>query len=66
MVRVDHTRLPYENPCAQCGRPIAAPEWIEETGRHHISYLWYCQACDYRFEAEAFFDDPPPPEALAA
>ena len=47
--------LPHENPCAQCGKPIAAPDWIEN-GPRRISYLWHCQACDYRFEAVAFFD----------
>ena len=47
--------LPRENPCAQCGRPIALPEWVEaEPGR--TSYLWRCMACDYRFEAVAYFE----------
>jgi hypothetical protein len=47
--------LPRENPCAQCGRLIALPEWIEtEPGR--TFYLWRCMACDYRFEAVAYFD----------
>ena len=55
---------PRENPCAQCGRPIAAPEWFE-TGPHRISYLWHCEACGYRFEAVAFFAEPDP-QALAA
>jgi hypothetical protein len=45
---------PRENPCAQCGKPIAAPEWTE-TGPGRIAYLWHCHACDYRFEAVAFF-----------
>ena len=47
--------LPRENPCAQCGRPIAIPEWIE-AGQRRTSYLWHCFACDYRFEAVAFYD----------
>lgn len=55
--------LPRGNPCAQCGRPISMPEWIE-AGRHRASYLWHCLACDYQFEAVAFFDEPE--ETLAA
>jgi hypothetical protein len=67
MVRVDFGYLPLRNPCAQCGTLIAAPEWVEENGPHRISYLWRCRACDYRFEAVAFFDDSrPASEALAA
>jgi hypothetical protein len=48
--------LPKLNPCAQCGQPIAVPEWVEEQEDRTI-YLWHCHACDYRFEASAFFDD---------
>jgi hypothetical protein len=48
--------LPRQNPCAQCGEPIARPDWVEpDAGR--VAYLWYCRACDYRFEAVAYFDD---------
>jgi hypothetical protein len=47
--------LPHENPCAQCGKPIAAPDWTEN-GPRRISYLWHCRACDYQFEAVAFYD----------
>jgi hypothetical protein len=32
------------------------PEWIE-TGPHCTAYLWHCHACDYRFEAVAYFDE---------
>ena len=64
MARMDLGYLPHENPCAQCGKPIAAPDWIE-SGPRRISYLWYCRACDYRFEAAAFFADSDV-EALAA
>jgi hypothetical protein len=46
--------LPQQNPCAQCGRPIAAPDWAESSG-DHTSYLWCCRACGYRFEAVAYF-----------
>jgi rubredoxin len=50
------TDLPRQNPCAQCGQPIAFPEWAEQSpGR--AAYLWHCHACDYRFEAVAFFGD---------
>jgi C4-type Zn-finger protein len=32
-----------------------------------MSFLWHCRACDYRFEAVAFFDqERPEAEALAA
>jgi hypothetical protein len=66
MVRVDLGYLPHENPCAQCGKPIAAPDWIEG-GPRRISYLWRCRACDYRFEAVAFFAvSEPDQEAIAA
>ena len=46
---------PRENPCAQCGRSIALPEWVE-TERGCTFYLWRCMACDYRFEAVAYFE----------
>ena len=58
--------LPHDNPCAQCGKPIAAPDWTEN-GPRRISYLWHCRACDYEFEAVAFYDaSHPSQEALAA
>ena len=47
--------FPHDNPCAQCGKPIAAPDWTENSARH-IAYLWHCKACNYRFEAVAVFD----------
>ena len=50
MARIDSGYLPQKNPCAQCGKPIAAPEWIE-AGPRRMSYLWNCRACNYRFEA---------------
>jgi rubredoxin len=66
MATTDFGSLPRENPCAQCGKPIAVPEWVE-AGPRRTSYLWRCRACDYRFEAVAFFDQPEPDrEALAA
>jgi hypothetical protein len=66
MARFDSGYLPHENPCAQCGKPIAAPDWTEN-GPRRISYLWHCRACDYRFEAVAYYDaSHPGREALAA
>ncbi len=66
MARIDFGPLPRENPCAQCGKPIAVPEWIE-SGPGRMSYLWRCRACDYRFEAMAFFAyAEPDQESLAA
>ena len=58
--------LPRKNPCAQCGQSIALPEWVEqEVGR--TFYLWRCMACDYRFEAVAYFDsEQADNEAIAA
>ena len=66
MAKSDFGDLPRGNPCAQCGKPIAAPEWIEQ-GPRRISYLWRCRACGYKFEAVAFFDErDSDSEALAA
>jgi hypothetical protein len=56
MARADSVDLPRGNPCAQCGRPISIPEWIE-SGPQRTAYLWHCLACDYRFEAVAYFDE---------
>jgi ribosomal protein L37AE/L43A len=56
MARADFVDLPRRNPCAQCGRPISMPEWIE-THAQRTAYLWHCHACDYRFEAVAYFDE---------
>ena len=66
MARVPFGDLPRGNPCAQCGRLISIPEWIEaDTNR--TSYLWHCYACDYRFEAVAVFDgSQPDQQPLAA
>jgi hypothetical protein len=56
MARIDFGYVPQGNPCAQCGKPIAAPEWVE-SGPRRTSYLWHCWACDYKFEAMAFFEN---------
>ena len=66
MATVDFGSLPLGNPCAQCGAPIPAPDWIENRARR-ISYLWHCRVCDYRFEAVAFYEVAQPDrEPLAA
>ena len=66
MARKHSGTLPHDNPCAQCGKPIAAPDWTENSARR-ISYLWHCKACNYRFEAVAVYDaSHPNREPLAA
>jgi hypothetical protein len=55
MARIDFGYMPQGNPCAQCGKPIAAPEWVE-SGQCCTWYLWHCRACDYEFEAMAIFE----------
>jgi hypothetical protein len=56
MTRTGLNDLPRQNPCAQCGKLIAMPEWVE-TSEGRASYLWHCWSCDYRFEAIAIFDE---------
>ena len=64
MARLDSSYLPRGNPCAQCGKPILRPDWVESSpGR--TSFLWFCRACDYRFEAVAIYEEADP-DALAA
>jgi hypothetical protein len=61
-----HQNEPHQNPCAQCGQPIAAPAWFED-GPHRTAYLWQCAACGYRFESVAFFATAErQPDAIAA
>ena len=58
--------MPKQNPCAQCGELIAVPDWVEEQEDRTV-YLWRCRACDYRFEAVAYFSEERiEQEALAA
>ena len=57
--------MPTQNPCAQCGKPIALPDWVE-SGSGRKSYLWRCRACGYKFEAIAFFDEQNDQRPLAA
>jgi hypothetical protein len=59
MARADLSNVPRGNPCAQCGKPIAFPDWVE-TCSNRTSYLWHCSACDYTFEAMAIFDEQEP------
>ena len=63
--RVRVLDLPRNNPCAQCGEPIALPSWVEKEERR-TSYLWHCRLCDYRFETIAFYAEPVSEDALAA
>ena len=64
MIGSGSSYLPRENPCAQCGKPIERPDWIESSpGR--TSFLWFCRACNYRFEAVAVYDEADP-DAIAA
>lgn len=56
MAQMDVSNLPRGNPCAQCGKPIAFPDWVEASS-NRTSYLWHCHACDYTFEAMAIFDE---------
>ena len=56
MARANLGHLPRGNPCAQCGKPIASPDWVEQ-GQGRTAYLWTCRACNYRFEAVAIFDE---------
>jgi hypothetical protein len=65
IARAHFSDVPRGNPCAQCGRPIAMPEWIE-AGEHEVCYLWHCYACDYQFAAVAYFDGAPPDHASLA
>jgi ribosomal protein L37AE/L43A len=65
LTHADIGEIPRQNPCAQCGTPIAHPDWIEP-GNGRVSYLWKCRACGYRFEAIAFYDQQPAQHALAA
>ncbi|MCA1454324.1 hypothetical protein I6F35_14015 [Bradyrhizobium sp. BRP22] len=56
MAQFDSADLPRGNPCAQCGKPITKPDWVErDAGR--TFYLWHCRACDYRFEAIAIYPE---------
>src|SRR6476659_2747400 len=64
MARLDSGYLPRGNPCAECGKPIPSPDGVESSpGR--TSFLWFCRACDYRFEAIAIYEEADP-DALAA
>lgn len=43
---------PHNNPCAQCGKPIASPIW-SEPGEDGATYVWACTACGYEFACTA-------------
>jgi hypothetical protein len=57
MARISAAPMPKQNPCAQCGKPIAMPDWIEALPGGRTAFLWHCYACDYRFEAVAYFGE---------
>jgi hypothetical protein len=57
MARTSAATLPKQNPCAQCGKPISMPDWIESLPGGRTAFLWHCYACDYRFEAVAYFGE---------
>jgi hypothetical protein len=46
--------VPHDNPCAQCGKPIAKPIW-SEPGESCVTYVWACLACDYEFTCTAVY-----------
>ena len=46
--------IPHDNPCAQCGKPIAKPSW-SEPGEGCVTYVWSCRACDYEFTCTAVY-----------
>ena len=56
MAKTNPGYFPRGNPCAQCGKPIAFPDWVESCS-NRTSYLWHCSACDYTFEAMAIFEE---------
>jgi hypothetical protein len=49
-------KLPTNNPCAQCGRPISFPIWAETDHNNRIHFVWHCVACDYRFQSMAIYE----------
>ncbi len=57
MARFESADLPRGNPCAQCGKPITKPDWVEQDAGRTF-YLWRCRACGYRFEAIAIYPEP--------
>jgi hypothetical protein len=67
MARTSAVNTPKQNPCAQCGKPIGMPDWIESLPGGRTAFLWHCHACNYRFEAVAYFGEAATEqEALAA
>jgi hypothetical protein len=64
MARLDSGYLPRGNPCAQCGKPIPKPDWVESSAGR-TSFLWFCRACNYRFEAIAIYEETHP-DSIAA
>jgi ribosomal protein L37AE/L43A len=54
MTTADFDFHPHNNPCAQCGKPIASPVW-SEPGDACVTYVWACKACGYEFACTAVF-----------
>jgi hypothetical protein len=44
--------------CAQCGRRLLAPEWIEHASDRIVRYLWSCEACGHQFETSVYLAPP--------
>ena len=44
--------------CAQCGKPIIAPDWSEYLDQRRVRHLWACHACNYEFETLVCFAVP--------
>jgi ribosomal protein L37AE/L43A len=59
MATADFNCSPTQNPCAQCGKPIARPIWSER-GPDRIAFVWSCDACNYEFATIAIFATPAP------
>jgi hypothetical protein len=57
--------IPRDNPCAQCGKPIAKPIW-SEPGEGCVTYVWACHACDYEFTCTAVYPQQEQQAPLAA
>lgn len=47
--------LPANNPCAQCGKPIARPSWTEATDGYKIHFIWDCAKCGYSYQTTAVY-----------
>jgi hypothetical protein len=62
MTLMNSLPLPSNNCCAQCGKLIRDPDWMETSG-DRVMFVWRCSACDYEFETIAIY---PARQPLAA